>query len=66
MTIYTPQQLQKHLSVGRDTAYRIMKEYGFRIGDSARSPLRITEKGVESYVKVAREAARSGLDSVRK
>ena len=49
MTVYTPQQLQALLGIGRDAAYRIMKEYGFRTGYTYKSPLRITEEGVKAW-----------------
>lgn len=62
MTVYTPKQLQELLSVGRDTAYSIMKAYGFRTGGSERSPLRITEKGVTRYVEDARRTAGTHMD----
>ena len=51
MTIYTPKELSALLRVGRGTAYKIMKRYGFRVGEATRSPLRISEQGVEAYVK---------------
>lgn len=49
MTVYTPRQLQALLGIGRDAAYRIMKEYGFRTGYTYKSPLRITEEGVKAW-----------------
>lgn len=64
MTIYTPKQLQELMSVGRDTAYAIMKEYGFRVGDSRKSPLRITEKGVAQYVEISRCTKGTRMDRV--
>lgn len=51
MTVYTPKQLQALLGIGRDAAYRIMKEYGFRTGYTYKSPLRITEEGVREWAK---------------
>ena len=63
MTVYTPKQLQELLSVGRYTAYTIMKRYGFRIGESKRSPLRITEQGVEAYVKDSLQSAGTGVET---
>ena len=51
MTVYTPQQLQALLGIGKVAAYRIMKEYGFRTGYTYKSPLRITEEGVREWVK---------------
>lgn len=64
MTIYTPKQLQELLSVGRGTAYVIMKRYGFRIGESERSPLRISEQGVEQYVKDSLHTKGPNVDAI--
>ena len=50
MRVYDRQGLQELLSVGSNTAYRILQEYGFRIGYSDKSPLRITEEGVKAWV----------------
>lgn len=43
MKVYDRQGLQTLMGIGKDTAYRIMKEYGFRTGYTDKSPLRITE-----------------------
>ena len=49
MNVYTPRQLQELLNIGRPTAYKIMREYGFRTGYTDTSPLRITEEGVKKW-----------------
>ena len=54
VTIYTTQQLQELLNVGENTARSIMQEYGFRIGNKPRSPLRITEEGVREWAESQR------------
>lgn len=51
MTVYTPRELQTLLGVGKQTAYRIMQEYGFRTGYTDRSPLRITEPQLLRYTE---------------
>ncbi len=54
MTVYDKRQLQELLGVGSATAYRVLKEHGFRIGNSPKSPFRITDEGVREYVQQAR------------
>ena len=51
MKVYDRQGLQALMGIGKDTAYRIMKEYGFRTGYTDKSPLRITEDGVRKWAK---------------
>ena len=51
MKIYTPRQLQKLLNIGRPTAYKIMREYGFQIGYTKLSPYRITEEQLAKYAE---------------
>lgn len=51
MKVYDRQGLQTLMGIGKDTAYRIMKEYGFRIGYSPKSPLRITEEQVRKLTE---------------
>lgn len=51
MKIYDKQGLMELLNVKSNTAFRIMREYGFRTGYSPRSPLRITEEGVREWVE---------------
>lgn len=46
--IYTCATLMQLLGIGRDRAYRIMRGYGFRVGDRA---LRISEPQVAKYIK---------------
>ena len=49
MTVYDKRGLQELLGIGKDTAYAIMKQYGFRTGYTYKSPLRITEEGVKRW-----------------
>lgn len=51
MKVYDRQGLQTLMGIGKDTAYRIMKEYGFRTGYTDKSPLRITEDGLKEYIR---------------
>lgn len=51
MKVYDRQGLQTLMGIGKDTAYRIMKQYGFRIGYSPKSPLRITEEQVKKLTE---------------
>ena len=51
MKVYDRQGLQALMGIGKDTAYRIMKEYGFRTGYTDKSPLRITEDGLKEYIR---------------
>lgn len=51
MKVYDQQELSELLGVGILKAYEIMRNYGFRIGYTNRSPLRITEEGVRAWVE---------------
>lgn len=51
MKVYDRQGLQTLMGIGKDTAYRIMKQYGFRTGYTDKSPLRITEDGLKEYIR---------------
>lgn len=57
MTVYNREELQALLGIGKQTAYRLMKEYGFRIGYSPKSPLRITEEQVKRLTEQRHEIA---------
>ena len=48
MKVYDRQGLQTLMGIGKDTAYRIMKEYGFRVGVNR---YRISERQVERFIK---------------
>lgn len=61
MRIYDREQLKRLLGIGNTAAYRILREYGFRIGSAGKSPLRITEEGVNKYVR--QQQARNDLGS---
>lgn len=61
MKVYDREQLKRLLGIGNEAAYRILREYGFRIGGAAKSPLRITETGVSAYVQ--RQQARNDMDA---
>lgn len=50
MTIYNKDGLKELLGVGTQTAYRILREYGFRIGYSERSPMRITDEQINKWI----------------
>lgn len=54
MKVYDRQGLQTLMGIGKDTAYRIMKQYGFRTGYTDKSPLRITEDGLKEYIRKER------------
>lgn len=51
MKVYDQRELSELLGVGILKAYEIMRNYGFRIGYTDRSPLRITEEGVRAWVE---------------
>lgn len=51
MKVYDRQGLQTLRGIGKDTAYRIMKQYGFRTGYTDKSPLRITEDQLTKYAE---------------
>lgn len=61
MKVYDREQLKRLLGIGNTAAYRILREYGFRIGSAGKSPLRITEEGVNEYVR--QQQARNDLGS---
>lgn len=48
MKIYDRAGLQQLLGIGRDRAYRIMRDYGFRVGDRA---VRISEPQIKQYIR---------------
>lgn len=51
MTVYDSKSLQALLGISDNTARKIMQEYGFRIGYSPKSPLRITEDQLTKYAE---------------
>ena len=51
MTVYDSKSLQALLGISDNTARKIMQEYGFRIGYSPKSPLRITEDQLAQYAE---------------
>ena len=57
MKVYDRQGLQTLMGIGKDTAYRIMKQYGFRTGYTDKSPLRITEEQVKRLTEQRCEIA---------
>ena len=61
MKVYDREGLKTLLGIGNTAAYRILREFGFRTGSAAKSPLRITEKGVSAYV--SRQSARNDMDT---
>lgn len=48
MKVYDRAGLQQLLGIGRDRAYRIMRDYGFRVGDRA---VRISEPQIKQYIR---------------
>lgn len=48
MTIYNVAGLRALLGIGRDAAYAVIKEYGFRVGVNR---YRISERQVERFIK---------------
>ena len=48
MKIYDCAGLQRLLGIGRDRAYQIMRDYGFRVGDRAS---RISEPQLKRYIE---------------
>ena len=48
MKVYDREGLQHLLGIGRDRAYRIMRDYGFRVGDRA---VRISEPQIKQYIR---------------
>lgn len=50
MKIYDCRQLQRELGIGRDAAYKIIKAYGFLIGEKTR---RISEEQLRRMTKDA-------------
>ena len=48
MTIYNVAGLRSLLGIGRDAAYAVIKEYGFRVGVNR---YRISERQVERFIK---------------
>lgn len=48
MTIYNVAGLRALLGIGRDAAYSVIKEYGFRVGVNR---YRISERQVERFIK---------------
>lgn len=48
MKVYDRAGLQQLLGIGRDCAYRIMRDYGFRVGDRA---VRISEPQIKQYIR---------------
>ena len=51
MKVYDKNGLMELLNVKSSTAFRIVREYGFRTGYKPKSPLRITEEGVRAWVE---------------
>ena len=48
MKIYDCAGLQHLLGIGRDRAYQILRDYGFRVGDRA---VRISEPQIRKYIR---------------
>ena len=55
MTVYDSKGLQALLGISDNTARKIMQEYGFRIGYSPKSPLRITEDQLAVWTEIMKE-----------
>lgn len=55
MTVYDSKSLQALLGISDNTARKIMQEYGFRIGYSPKSPLRITEDQLAVWTEIMKE-----------
>ncbi len=54
MKVYDVKSLEQELGIGREAAYRILRDYGFRTGYTNKSPLRITERGLERFIEERR------------
>lgn len=59
MRIYDARGLAGYLGIGRDAAYNILREYGFRVGVRQ---LRITEKQIEKYIEEMKDAQSNQLE----
>ena len=53
MKIYDAQQLMKQLGIGRDAAYKILRKYGFVVGERSR---RISEEQLRRMTKDAKRS----------
>lgn len=62
MVIYDCKGLQKALGIGRDAAYKIIKNYGFRVGDRT---MRISEKQLERLTHGKAENEKTDMETRR-